>query len=419
MRRAAFIMILCLLATPAKAEWNDGVDIYKVFLGAYPEPSAYYIMLDVSEGDNFILYSKLLIYGRGSGGIDEWPYVLELYDHVATGHFALIANEAAESLFDVEADLQLELPLRKEGGKICFDGRGVIDCVAWGDYDGPAEGVGTPFNAPCPPALSTSILRNRPGPVDDSNEDFVVGDPWPTNIWGETGFTPLINCGDGNTDPGEGCDDAGDNSDSTPDACRSNCALPSCGDGTIDSGEECDEGSRNSDRMPDACRADCTLPSCGDAAIDSGEQCDDGKNDVDYAVEGDCATGCVLAPHCGDGMQNGPEDCDDGNGSNSDTCLDTCVAAACGDGFVHADVEACDDGNTSPGDGCAADCSLETAPLPMSNGGGGCQTAAGSAGAAWALGLAIVAARRRRKLFSSLKRARERILRASRMSSKP
>ena len=68
MRRAVSIVFLWLLATPAKAEWNDGVDIHKVFLGAYPEPSAYYVMLDVSEGDNFILYSKLLIYGPGSEG---------------------------------------------------------------------------------------------------------------------------------------------------------------------------------------------------------------------------------------------------------------------------------------------------------------------------------------------------------------
>jgi hypothetical protein len=201
MRSATTFVILWFAATPVRAEWGDGVDVYKVFLGAHPEPNAYYVMLDVSEGDNFILYSKLLIYGPGSGGVDDPPEVLELYDHVATGHFALIANEAAESLFNVEADLQLELPLRREGGKICFEGRGVVDCMAWGDYVGPTEGVGTPFNAPDPPELSTSILRKQPGPVDDSHEDFVVGDPWPINIWGETGFTPLIDCGDGHTDP--------------------------------------------------------------------------------------------------------------------------------------------------------------------------------------------------------------------------
>jgi cysteine-rich repeat protein len=366
MRSAITIVILCLAATPARAEWGDGVDVYKVFLGAYPEPNAYYIMLDVSEGDNFLLGSKLFIYGPGSGGTDDPPEVLELYDHVATGHFALIANEAAESLFNVEADLQLELPLRRDGGKICFDGRGVVDCVAWGDYAGPTEGVGTAFNAPEPPELSSSILRKLPGPVDDSNEDFVVGDPWPTNIWGETGFTSLINCGDGHTDPGEECDDAGDNSDSTPNACRSDCALPACGDRVIDFDEECDEGASNSDSAPDACRADCTLPSCGDAVTDSGEQCDDG------------------------------------NGSSSDACLDTCMPATCGDGFVHAGVETCDDGNTSAGDGCAGDCTQETTPGLVSHGRGGCRATgsaggAWGAGAAWGMGLAIIAVRRRNK----------------------
>lgn len=382
------MVILCLAAAPARAEWGDGVDVYKVFLGAYPAPNAYYVMLDVSEGDNFILYSKLLIYGPGSGGVDDPPHVLELYDHVATGHFALIANEAAESLFNVEADLQLDLQLRREGGKICFEGRGVVDCVAWGDYTGPAEGVGTPFNAPDPPELSTSILRKQPGPVDDSNEDFVIGDPWPTNIWGETGLTSLINCGDGHTDPTEECDDAGDNSDSTPNACRADCTLPTCGDGVIDSGEECDDGSGNSGSVSDACRADCTLPSCGDGVIDSGEECDDGDNDAEYG-EARCASGCVLAPRCGDGIENGPEECDDGNGSDSDACLTSCMAATCGDGFVHVGVEACDDGNTSAGDGCAADCTEEPPSMP-SKGSGGCQAAAGSGGGAFALLLALV-----------------------------
>lgn len=379
MRRAASIAFFCWFAMSANAQPNDGVDIYKLFLGAYPDPQAYYVMLDVSDGDNFILYSKLLIYGRGGNGIDDPPYVLEIYDHVPTGHFALIANEAAESLFDVEADLQLELPLRRAGGKLCFDGRGGVDCVAWGDYDGPAEGVGTPFNAPDPPELSTSILRKEPGPIDDSNEDFEVGDPWPINIWGETGFTPLIDCGDGHEDPVEECDDGVDNSDSTPNACRTDCALPGCGDGVID----------------------------------FGEACDDGRNDAPYGSAGECADGCVLAAYCGDGIRDGPEECDDGNESDGDDCLSTCAAASCGDGFVHVGVETCDDGNLSAGDGCAADCTLETGPVPMSNGGGGgCQAARGAAGGTWAVGLALIASRRRRKPRAWLKQERRRTLRA-------
>ncbi|TFH23136.1 MAG: hypothetical protein E4H03_06880, partial [Myxococcales bacterium] len=51
-----------------------------------------------------------------------------------------------------------------------------------------------------------------------------------------------------------------------------------CGDGVVDEnlGEECDDAGANSDTIPDACRTDCTLPTCGDGVTDTGEQCDDG-----------------------------------------------------------------------------------------------------------------------------------------------
>jgi cysteine-rich repeat protein len=41
-------------------------------------------------------------------------------------------------------------------------------------------------------------------------------------------------------------------------------------------GEDCDEGEANSDSEPDACRTDCSLPRCGDGVHDQGEACDDG-----------------------------------------------------------------------------------------------------------------------------------------------
>ena len=56
------------------------------------------------------------------------------------------------------------------------------------------------------------------------------------------------------------------------------CQLHRCGDGVTDPGlgEECDQGVNNSDSTPDACRTDCTLPACGDGVIDPGlgEQCE-------------------------------------------------------------------------------------------------------------------------------------------------
>ena len=61
-----------------------------------------------------------------------------------------------------------------------------------------------------------------------------------------------------------------------------------------------------------------------------GEQCDDGNGDN----TDDCLNTCLIAI-CGDGfVQEGIEECDDANNVNTDACLSTCVAAQCGDGLV-------------------------------------------------------------------------------------
>lgn len=62
-----------------------------------------------------------------------------------------------------------------------------------------------------------------------------------------------------------------------------------CGDGELDEGEECDDGDANSDTEPDACRTNCTLPSCGDGVVDDGEACDDGPDGSDT-----CSTTCEV-----------------------------------------------------------------------------------------------------------------------------
>ncbi|WP_052554473.1 DUF4215 domain-containing protein [Enhygromyxa salina] len=59
---------------------------------------------------------------------------------------------------------------------------------------------------------------------------------------------------------------------------------------------------------------------------------------------------------CGDGVVQVGEACDDANADNTDDCLDTCLAASCGDGFVQLDVEMCDDGNDIDTDDCPASC---------------------------------------------------------------
>jgi hypothetical protein len=131
-------------------------------------------------------------------------------------------------------------------------------------------------------------------------------------------------CGNGELDDGEECDDGAANSNSEPDACRLDCTRAHCGDGVTDSGEECDDGTGNSDTVPDACRLDCTRARCGDGVTDGGEECDDGAGNSDTAPDA-CRLDCTRA-RCGDGVVDSGEDCD----YVSDFCSGCTLAAPAG-----------------------------------------------------------------------------------------
>jgi cysteine-rich repeat protein len=127
-------------------------------------------------------------------------------------------------------------------------------------------------------------------------------------------------CDDGNTTSGDGC--------------RADCQrMEICGDGVSNVGEECDKGNKNSDTKPNACRTDCRIPFCGDGVVDSGEQCDDGNQDAGDSCEPTCtapsrkgrkASGQLKPGLCGDGVINTDETCDDGNFMSNDGCDKTC-----------------------------------------------------------------------------------------------
>ncbi|MDX9999665.1 MAG: kelch repeat-containing protein [Polyangia bacterium] len=177
-------------------------------------------------------------------------------------------------------------------------------------------------------------------------------------------------CGDGLRTGGEECDDGPSNSDSIPDACRTDCTLAHCGDSVVDEGEECDDGPRNSAVVPDACRPGCTFPSCGDGIVDvgAGEWCDCGDPALPTAThcvhpnghaEGTCGVTCQVYI-CGNGVKDPGEACDDGNILSGDGCSANCQSdETCGNGVVDAATEDCDDGGTSNHDGCHSLCAAE------------------------------------------------------------
>jgi cysteine-rich repeat protein len=218
----------------------------------------------------------------------------------------------------------------KQGTEFCDDGNNI-------DNDG--------CNTHCaPPECGNNLV--------DANEDCDDG-----NAIDGDGCSPLCraeSCGDGVVQAPEECDDS---NIVNGDGCDSLCLNEFCGDGAINNGglEQCDDGNQNSDTTPNTCRTDCTNPSCGDGVVDTGEGCDDGNNSNADA----CRNNCSL-PSCGDGVVAAGEGCDDGNNQSGDGCSAACIDETCGDGVVNDGVlEQCDDGNAVAGDGCRADCTIE------------------------------------------------------------
>ncbi len=168
-------------------------------------------------------------------------------------------------------------------------------------------------------------------------------------------------CGDNVTDTGEQCDDGASNSDSQSDACRTSCVLPIYGDNVKDTSEQCDNGTSNSDSQSNACRANCSLPACGDNVRDTGEQCDAGPANSDTLPDS-CRTNCRF-PACGDNVKDSTEGCDGPDAAACPgECRGNCQCPVCGDGILDAG-EACDNGpsnsDTTP-DTCRTDCTVPT-----------------------------------------------------------
>ncbi|MFH1438377.1 MAG: hypothetical protein ABIJ56_21895, partial [Pseudomonadota bacterium] len=139
-------------------------------------------------------------------------------------------------------------------------------------------------------------------------------------------------------------------------------ALPECGDGNPDPGEVCDDGNTVSG---DGCSGDClSNETCGNNYLDSiiGEVCDDGNT-----VGGDgCSANCRSDETCGNTIVDtlAGEVCDDGNRRFGDGCSGDCLSdETCGNNYTdYAVGETCDDGNLIPGDGCDELCELELEP---------------------------------------------------------
>ena len=153
----------------------------------------------------------------------------------------------------------------------------------------------------------------------------------------------MAECGDGDNDPGEGCDDGAANSNTTANTCRENCQLPVCGDGVADTSyaEQCDGSdlgggtcaTYNLDGGPLTCDASCMHVrtqcfGCGN------DVCEWASGETDQpSLPGYCPADCIELD-CDDSVDNDGDqltDCDEAS-CNGRTCAPNgmvCSGGAC------------------------------------------------------------------------------------------
>jgi hypothetical protein len=130
------------------------------------------------------------------------------------------------------------------------------------------------------------------------------------------------------------------------------CAKAVCGDGVVNRpSEECDDGELNSDTDPDACRTNCKLAGCGDGVIDQEELCDDGNQEDDLTCAADCQAPCsgtagscdgdTLSYCAPDGSAVLTKHCDPVQGLVCDAASGTC-AGSCAEQLLGPDHTGCD-----------------------------------------------------------------------------
>jgi cysteine-rich repeat protein len=173
----------------------------------------------------------------------------------------------------------------------------------------------------------------------------------------------LLHCGDdGRTTMSSGFTSAGTTTTTNPTTAGTTTSpSTSSTDPTSGSGTTTDATSTTSPVTTTATTTGTTGPDTTSGCDPGSESCpcDGGACDPPLVCENDV---CVAPPPpaCGDGKVDDGEQCDDGNDVDTDSCLNNCMAATCGDGVVQARAEACDDGNQVDGDGCSTLCAMES-----------------------------------------------------------
>ncbi len=212
--------LITLLPVPASATFHL-MKIMEIFPGTDSQPTAQYVMLQMyASGQNHVGGHFVTVYDANGGKLGTFTFGSDVANG-ANRATILIATPDAQSLFGVEADLEMTtgtvtpptptpqpgggtppgpygmtvyetspagVLLQPAGGAVCWD---VIDCVAWGSFDAPSALPMTEGPVIAPTGLTLGMAMHRDF-TDDAGDttDFALAPPAPRNNAGQTGALP-------------------------------------------------------------------------------------------------------------------------------------------------------------------------------------------------------------------------------------
>lgn len=194
---AALGLLLVSAVAPAEAA-RHLMKVVEVYVGPASDSDAQYIVLQMyAGGQNQVGGHAVQVYNSTDTIVGNFQFASAV-PNGANQSKILLATSAAETRFNVSADLAMTAVIPASGGKICFDS---FDCVSWGNYMGDASNpspTGTPFNASSGLSAGSAIARDiSAGNAsqlengDDTNSsaaDFAeASTPQPTNNAGTVG----------------------------------------------------------------------------------------------------------------------------------------------------------------------------------------------------------------------------------------